>query len=398
MSYVMLGVAVVVIAFDFQNLLSLWWGKVLLPDGNESHDFTLIVPLFGDPKYFTNRENLLPFQANVLVALDIRTPLMAWFAGQLERDGWRVCRIRQEDPNPASLMKVALPLVTTAYVARLDADSCVDSRLPMAIEAVAASGADLCSAKVEAANPRTIPAKLQALEYRMAMLCRHFRPWLTSGACFVGKTESIRRIFELHSLWTPGEDIETGRIAHALRMKIRHADFAVTTDVPETWRALFKQRRLWWAGAFRHTVVNSDRNLVQLPVMTLYSLAVIWASFYFRWWNSVDWRSLVATLPMLYISYLVVTLVSNVQVASPWMLVFPFYALAQAMVLPPLGAITYATLAWQRHDLGRYRFGFRRSRRPERAAQPKQRRESVPVKHAPSGSLGSWAGLVREAA
>ena len=36
--------------------------------------------------------------------------------------------------------------------------------------------------------------KLQALEYRMAMLSRHFRPWLTSGACTVAKTESLRRI------------------------------------------------------------------------------------------------------------------------------------------------------------------------------------------------------------
>src|SRR5438105_1269154 len=120
MSYLMLAVAVVVIAFDFQNLLSLWWGKVLLPDGSENHDFTLIVPVFGDPKYFSDREHLLPFQKNVLMALDIRTPQMAWFAGQLDREGWRVCRIRQEDPNPASLMKAALPEVTTTYVLRLD--------------------------------------------------------------------------------------------------------------------------------------------------------------------------------------------------------------------------------------------------------------------------------------
>jgi hypothetical protein len=32
---------------------------------------------------------------------------------------------------------------------------------------------------------------------------------------------------------------------------------------------------------------------------------------------------------------------SNLQVISPWMIVFPFYALAQVLVLPPFGALKY---------------------------------------------------------
>ena len=166
------------------------------------------------------------------------------------------------------------------------------------IAAVAASDADICSVKVEAESPQTIVGKLQALEYRIAMLSRHYRPWLTSGACFIGKTDSIRLILDHHSLWTPGEDIETGRTAHAMKLKIRHADFVVTTEVPETWPALFRQRRLWWAGSFRHWFVNSDRNLLHLPVLTGYMLLAVFATVHLKWWGLLDWGALPRELPL----------------------------------------------------------------------------------------------------
>jgi len=98
------------------------------------------------------------------------------------------------------------------------------------LESIEEDGAELCSVKVAVASPRTEAQKLQALEYRMAMLSRHFRPWLTSGACTVAKTESLRRILQFHSFWFPGEDIETGRVARALGMRVRHLDLVVETD------------------------------------------------------------------------------------------------------------------------------------------------------------------------
>lgn len=401
----MLALAFALVAFDFQNLLSLWWGKVLVPNGDECLDFTIVVPLFGHPRYFDRRDQLAGFRGNVLVAIEVGPPEMAAFADELEQEGWRVCRIRAPRPNPASLLKAALAKVTTTYVLRLDADSQIDIRLPQAVAAVAASGAELCSAKIAAANANTIAAKLQALEYRIAMLSRHFRPWMTSGACFIGRTEAMCRIFDQHSLWSPGEDIETGRVAHALRMKIRHVDYVVKTDVPDTWRALFRQRRLWWAGAFRHTVVNCDRNLLHLPILTAYLLAALWSSLYFRWWEAIDWRSLPTALPLLFVVYAVVTLVSNLQIASPWMLVFPVYSLLQLMLLPPLGALYYVLLAGRNRGLGRYRFGFRRPRRAARVAtascepmpqQPVTRRRFDD--DAPTSELEAWASALRAAA
>ena len=199
----MLVVSTILVAFDFQNLLAWWHGKLVTPGVEESTDFTIVIPLFGHPRYFDGRAAIARYQANVLVALEVTPPQMREFALVLETEGWKVCRLEMPDPNPAGLMKDALASVTTGYALRLDADTYIGPGLERMIAAVAANGADLCSTKVEAHAAHTTAAKLQALEYRMAMLSRHFRPWLTSGACFIGKTDSLKLIFDHHSLWTP---------------------------------------------------------------------------------------------------------------------------------------------------------------------------------------------------
>ena len=354
--------ALIVVAFDFQNMLSWWRGRTVSPERKPSSDFTIIVPLFGHPRYFDRRHELVQYQQNVLVALEVSAPVMSEFASDLEREGWRVERLRINDPNPAALLKAALPAVTTTYVLRLDADTTIRDDLARAVAAADAARADLCSTKCAVANRMNIVTKLQALEYRMAMLSRHFRPWLTSGACFLARTDSLRIVMDHHSMWTPGEDIETGRIALALRMRIRHLDIVVETDAPDTWRALFQQRRLWWAGTFRHWWINMDRNLLHMPMMTGYYIVTIWVSVYFKWWTMIDPKSLLATLPIVTAAYIFVTAVSNLQVLSPWMLVMPLYSMAQVLVMPPLGAAHYIALARRRGYLGRYCCGYRRRR------------------------------------
>ena len=161
-----------------------------------------------------------------------------------------------------------------------------------------------------------------------------------------------------HSAWTPGEDIETGRVAHALGMRVRHCDVVVRTEVPESWRALARQRRLWWAGTFRHWIVNVDRNLVQLPVFTLYLLAVIWASLYFRWWHMVDVSRFRRCSRCSSSSTCSSRWSATCRCLSPWMIVFPLYAFVQTLVFPAVGAVYYVVLALRRRRLGRYRFGY----------------------------------------
>jgi len=358
-SYLLLAFAIFLVAFEFQNLLSWGGARTIKPGREKSQDFTIVVPVFGHPRYFDG-ERLRRYRHRVLVAMEISAPLMAEFADELEAQGWNVERLVAEDPNPASLLAAALPAVATTYTFRLDADTAMGDDVAAAVAAAEVGGADLCSVKCAVGNRTNVVTKLQALEYRMAMLSRHFRPWLTSGACFLARTDALRQIMARHSNWTPGEDIETGRTALALRMRIRHLDMVVHTDAPESWRALFHQRRLWWAGAFRHWWINVDRNLLHLPVLTSYYLIAIWASWYFKWWTTLSPAAVLSSLPLVYAAYLFVTVTSNLQVISPWMIVFPFYALAQVLVLPPFGALKYFELARRRRRVGRYQFGYRR--------------------------------------
>jgi cellulose synthase/poly-beta-1,6-N-acetylglucosamine synthase-like glycosyltransferase len=365
--YLLLALAFVL---DFQNVASRWGGRTLSAHFERLNDFTIVVPIWGDPRYFENRRALARWKANVLVALDVTNERMALFADELAADGWRVARVRHPQPNPPVLIDAVLSQVTTTYVARMDADTRPLEGLDRFVARMAADGADLCSTKVRVASPRTRAQKLQDLEYAMSMLSRHFRPWLTSGACFVARTDALRRIFERHSMWFPGEDIETGRIAHALRMRVRHLDMTVETDAPEGWGALFRQRRLWWAGSFRHAIVNFDKNVVQLPVWTLYTAGFVFASAALKWHELLaiirNPVYLVSVLWSLLVVYAVVTLIANFQVRSWRMLVFPAYALAQIAVMPAVGAVAYAQLAWSQRTLGRYRFGLRRVRRARR--------------------------------
>jgi cellulose synthase/poly-beta-1,6-N-acetylglucosamine synthase-like glycosyltransferase len=394
-SSLMWVLSVVLVVFEFQNVLSWWRGRTIRPGEGRSNDFTIVVPLFGHPRYFDRRSELRPYQNNVLVALEVSSSLMAAFANQLEEEGWRVERLRISNPNPAILLKAALPAVTTTYVLRLDADTSVGDDIPRAVTAAAAARADICSIKCAVANRVNAVTRIQALEYRMAMLARHFRPWLTSGACFLARTEALRTILDRHSLWTPGEDIETGRVALALRMRIRHLDLVVETEAPETWLALARQRRLWWAGTFRHFWINVDRNLLHLPVLTLYSLAVIWVSLYFKLWTMIDFHGLPRAFPLIFAAYIMVTVISNLQVLSPWMIVFPLYSMLQVLVMPVVGAVYYVVLARRRGCLGRYGFDYRRRRLPATAPSRPDAIAGLRVSSADAGRAcaGAFASL-----
>ena len=155
---------------------------------------------------------------------------MAGFADEAEADGWRVHRVAMAGRvSVPRLVLAALDAVTTTYVIRMDGDTRPAEHPGEAIAAVRQGQADLASVKVRASRRRTVMEKLQAVEYDMAMLGRHLRPWMTSGACMIGRAAALRQILSRHSNWFPGEDIETGVIANHFRMRVRHVDFAVYT-------------------------------------------------------------------------------------------------------------------------------------------------------------------------
>jgi cellulose synthase/poly-beta-1,6-N-acetylglucosamine synthase-like glycosyltransferase len=345
-----------------QNIASRW-GRVISLGEATTDDYTLLVPIFGDPGYFRNGEYLWQYRDNVLLAVNVDSPKMRRFVQDLRAQGWRVhaSRLTGRVSCPEIVFD-ALRNVSTGYVIRIDGDTVAREDPGRVVAAVREAGADLCSVKVTVSRRETLIEKLQAVEYDMSMLGRHNRPWMTSGACMIARTASLRQILAAHSFWFPGEDIETGVIARHFKLAVRHVDVRFYTDAPETFRAWLRQRKMWWSGSFRMAFVNADQTL-RFPLTFVYTACVVWLLWIAKWHELVDVGHIAAILPFVILLYTGVCFFSNWSVRSRWMIVYPYYALFQALVLPPLGALYYFWLWFRRGTLqppGRYRIGFRR--------------------------------------
>jgi Glycosyl transferase family group 2 len=353
------------VLFDAQNLLAWWRGWTLAAAAGSSDDYTIIVPVYGHRRYFDERSGLEPFRARVLVVVDVAGEGCLELAAELRDQGWRVHTTRVERPNPPRLLLCALraAAVTTRYAMRMDADSRPLEDPGRYVAAMAADGCEFASVRVVIEPGHELVERMQALEYRMAMLSRRFRPWLSSGACFVGETARLAELLDQHTCWFPGEDLETGRIALARRLRVRHLDLRVATAAASGWRALLRQRRSWWAGGFRHAVVCADKNLCHTPIWTLYYGGLVCAGIVFKVAHvmPVTWLSLGLWFLALNALYVIVTVCANWQVRSWWMLLYPPYALVQTVGMPTAGAFWFAAFAVQQRSLGRYRFGYRRT-------------------------------------
>jgi cellulose synthase/poly-beta-1,6-N-acetylglucosamine synthase-like glycosyltransferase len=353
---------VVLVSLDMQNLASRW-GRVIQPGEETSSDFTILVPIFGDPRYFRNGDYLEHYRQHTLLAVNVDSPKMERFVADLRAEGWRVheSHLTGRVSCPEVVFD-ALPRVTTRYVIRMDGDTVSREPIGRAIAAVRAGDADLCSVKVTVSRQETLIEKLQAVEYDMSMLGRHNRAWMTSGACMIARTDALRVILAHHSFWFPGEDIETGVIAKHFGFSVRHLDMRFYTDAPETFRAWFRQRRMWWSGSFRMAFVNAGQTL-RFPLTFAYTVCVVWLLWIAKWNELLDIRHLAAILPFVLVLYTAVSFLANWSVRSRWMVVYPYYALFQALVLPPLGALYYLSLWAKRGTLeppGRYAISFRR--------------------------------------
>jgi cellulose synthase/poly-beta-1,6-N-acetylglucosamine synthase-like glycosyltransferase len=302
----------------------------------------------------------------VVIAIDLGSAPMHGFAARLVRRGWRV-HVTDLGTNvgPDSIHRAVLEggAITTTWVVRMDADTWAIDDIGRAIAAAQKDGAHMCSVKCHVARPGSLCERLQDVEYKMAMRTRHFRAWMTSGACILGTTHAYRAVLARHSLnfATCGGDIETGQIARNLRMRIRHVDFTVYTEVPPTWRALFRQRLLWWGSSFRTVVVNADSAL-RMPGYLFYYVFLVWAGLWWRVQADFHVHQLALYLPTLMIAYALACVVTNWPVRSRWMILFPYYSLLQVMVMPLAGSIWFIQYAIRHRKNPRFRFGFARGR------------------------------------
>src|SRR6187431_3682142 len=143
MSWATLLLLGVLVSLDMQNLASRW-GRII-PLGDEtSSDYTLVVPIFGDPKYFRNGEYLARFRDRTLLAVNVDSPKMKRFVAELRKAGWRVhaSQLTGRVSCPEIVLD-ALRSVETEYVIRIDGDTTSVEDPGRAVAAARAAGADL---------------------------------------------------------------------------------------------------------------------------------------------------------------------------------------------------------------------------------------------------------------
>lgn len=350
--------------FDLSNLLSLF-RKIIQVDVwlPESNDYTILVPIYGSPAYLQNIEFLRKVKSNTVIVVETSVAGMTEFADDLAADGWRVHRVicYSLPAGPPEMLLSALRsgAVTSGYVLRLDGDSYCDdpAAIGRTVTALERRGVDLSSVKVLPSRRVSLFEKLQGVEYDISMLSRHYRPWLTSGACHIARTRVMMHCLEHHSGWFPGEDTEVGRVARHFCFNVEHCDLVVFTDVPSSFGPWFRQRRAWWAGVFRHAIQNFDIN-IRYSLWIFYYVFLVWITLSGKWISVVTSYE---AIPYIILAYTALTFLASWSVRSRWMVPYVYYALFQVIVMPIVGTIFYLWLCIERKRIGRYKIGLRQN-------------------------------------
>jgi len=314
--------------------------KALECTEESSSDYTIIVPVFNDPSYLQNYEFLKEHKDRVVIASLLgQNAKMDAFIVKLMSEGFTVnAELENEQQNLAteyySIMKrtietgvydglrqASVRSVKTKYAVFLDGDSVPDGNLGKAIAVMEREGLDLASVRVIPNSEKKLIEKMQAIEYKIAMRGRHFRPWLISGACCIGRTTALREIMNTHSLYFSGGDAEIGIIAKEMKQKIGYINFTVLTHIPSTFSSWFKQRVNWFGGTFRLFVINFDKHL-KSPLLLTYVLVFAFALLPIKFLDiSQDWT----ILPLVLLFYIPIIFASW-QVRNRYMLLFPYTA------------------------------------------------------------------------
>ncbi len=309
---------------DLQVLLSYARKPLDIPDDG-LEDYTVLVPLYNSPRYFKNKAFTDTIKNRTILCISTSNAEMEMFADQVEQKGYSVIRIKENPESPWHVLRLALnpqlillqealPQVPTRYLVFLDGDTVPQQDLGRACAAIDGGGYDLASVNVMPSSAESSMAKLQRIEYYLAMRTRNFRPWLTSGACIVGRTETMRLVMDNHTTFFYGGDIEIGKQGKTVG-RVCHLNFNVATEVPSSFGGWFKQRIGWWAGGF-----DAFRN----------------------WY----------VLGLLFLLYQPLNLAVGWRFRSRWLLVYPLYAFFQSLVLPPFGLVKYVRHAWKTKNAG----------------------------------------------
>lgn len=256
----------------------------------------------------------------------------------------------------ANLRKLGITKSTPCLL--IDADTYAEENVNNLIRAFEKSGYDIASLRCEAAKPRTVIEKLQAYEYRLAMDNRRMDPWLTSGACNLGKAGVLQHVFSRHSHFFAGGDIEIGKLAQVMGYKVNHLDFTFYTALPNTFKEWFNQRIIWFAGGVRHHVANIGSFGWHHFFIFFYNSLIVYLLFPVRWIEIVNFPLTMVALVIF--GWVYTFLLTFRRGWQPVYLLLPAYSFIQSMIILPVAIGRYCKLAWKQRSLGVLKYDLSR--------------------------------------
>jgi cellulose synthase/poly-beta-1,6-N-acetylglucosamine synthase-like glycosyltransferase len=152
-----------------------------------------------------------------------------------------------------------------------------------------------------------------------------------------------------HSLFFQGNDVELGLIATSRRYRVGHILFDVPTQVPDTMKAWWRQRKAWAGGEFRLMIINV-RQAWRHPFLFLYGAIVVFALLPVRYLYAVEDPSWVLLSTLAFYGLLLAAL--NWKHRDRALLVYPLYSAFYALVLVPVGCLTYFQMAIKHRNAG----------------------------------------------
>jgi hypothetical protein len=329
-----------------------------------SQDFTLIVPIYGDMRYLKNEDYLRQYGDRVLLTTSTAETASFYeeFHAAARRNGFRTCitpcheratdgtsRRQVGGTRRDTIVRGASRTVTTGYVVCIDADTVTTQSVDLLVGRFAEAGLDLGSVPLVVANRQTLLGRLQAHEYRIAMRLRRIMPWLVSGGCHIARADVHKDLMNAHSLFFQGNDVELGLIAAARRYRIGHLLFEVPTEVPDTVGSWWRQRKAWSGGEFRLMIVNV-RHAWRHPFLFLYGAVVVFALLPVRYFYAIEHPSWALLTTFLLYGLLLTAL--NWRHRDAALVLYPLYAAFSALVLVPVGCVTYIQMAVRHRNAG----------------------------------------------
>jgi len=326
------------------------------------HDFTVLVPIYGQIKYLENSEYLSQYGKQVMLLTtggeskafmrDLKS-IAKKYKFQIFISDWSSKQNLKKRATSGTirdrLIRDALHTVKTKYVVPLDADSITMEPISIAVGELVAENADIASVRLTPSNGnKNWLTKLQKLEYRISMDMRYVIPWLISGACQVATTSALKQIMNRHSLFFQGNDVEIGLLAKRLGFKVVHIPFEVHTALPETLKPWLRQRLAWAAGEFRLFIINI-RYALWHPFFWIYGAGIVIIMFPLRY---IALSSHSSTLLVILALYALLIFAIHWKYKNVWLAVMPLYTLFSSILLVPLGIIWYTMMVIKDHNFG----------------------------------------------